>query len=146
MHLRDAWKFGALGLVLGCSAGDGASDTTQAQPTTGSATDTGTGGPTGDTPTGAGPQGDDDGDTANTGDDGTGATQGDDTGVTTDVTTDVTTGDDTGEPGELGGPFLRGINLGYRNPAWGDPDMAWLAAQGGRNRGRLSLAGAPPRQ
>lgn len=136
MHLRDAWKFGALGLVLGCSAGDGASDTTQAQPTTGSATDTG-GDPTGDTPTGAGPQGDDD--TANTGDDGTGATQGDDTGVTTDVTTDVTTGDDTGEPGELGGPFLRGINLGYRNPAWGDPDMAWLAAQAGSNSARLSL-------
>lgn len=66
-------------------------------------------------------------------------------GQTSDTTSDTTSdasatqGDDTGEPGELGGPFLRGINFGYRNPSWGDPDMGWLAAQAGSTSARLSL-------
>ncbi len=49
------------------------------------------------------------------------------------------TGTDTSEPEDLGGPFLRGMNFGFRNPKWGDPEMAWLAAQGGSNSARLSL-------
>lgn len=49
------------------------------------------------------------------------------------------TGSDTGDPEALGGPFLRGINFGFRNPNWGDADMAWLAAEAGSTSARLSL-------
>lgn len=59
-----------------------------------------------------------------------------DTGETVGHETGSDTDDD---PPALGGPFLRGINFGYRNPKWGDPDMAWLAAQAGSDSARLSL-------
>ncbi len=96
----------------------GATASNPSDPSAGTAESTTASQPTGEsTPTG--------GQTSDTTSDAS-ATQGDDTG-------------DTGEPGELGGPFLRGINLGYRNPSWGDPDMGWLAAQAGSTSARLSL-------
>lgn len=49
------------------------------------------------------------------------------------------TGNDTTGPEDLGGPFLRGINFGFRNPGWTDADMAWLAAAAGSTSARLSL-------
>lgn len=108
-----------------------------------------TGDPTGDAT--SGPTGDPGG--SPTGDPGGPSEPGTSTPTTTDATGDPTatgpgtdptattdpTGD-TDEPGEPGTTFLRGINLGYRNPSWGDPDMAWLAAQAGCNSARLSLA------
>ena len=133
MQAVQRWGIlGCLGWWTACGdAGSGASSTQPGSEAT--ATDTGgTVDPdtSGDMPTGAGPQGDGTGPGSAT--DGT-TTQAPDTGDT------APTGDDTGEPGELGGPFLRGINLGFRNPNWGDPDMGWLAGQAGSNSARLSL-------
>lgn len=136
--MRRALFCGYLAVVPACS--DGGSDGSAAQAT--QSTDGGvTGGLTGEEPTGGPATSVDTGSTP-----GTGAT-GEDTGATADTTdtggAGADTGDsttDTGEPGELGGPFQRGINLGYRNTGWGDPDMAWLAAQAGSTSARLSLA------
>ncbi len=60
---------------------------------------------------------------------------------TTGETGATDTGDDTGGgTSELGGPFLRGVNFGYRNTNWGDADMSWLAGRAGSTSARLSLA------
>ncbi|HEY0138625.1 MAG TPA: hypothetical protein VGB85_31290 [Nannocystis sp.] len=138
---RRALLGGSLALFSACGGGgsdrepgataEGTTDATGATGVTGtgsSPTGTTPGTDTGDVPTTGATE-----DTDVTGD--TGNTVGtNDTGNTAD------TGDtDTGGPGQLGGQFLRGINLGYRNPAWGDPDMGWLAGQAGSTSARLSL-------
>lgn len=68
----------------------------------------------------------------------TGGPQGSDDDGTGTTGPDATTGD-TGDPEALGGPLRRGINFGFRNPSFGDPDMAWLAVEAGCDSARLSL-------
>lgn len=70
-----------------------------------------------------------------------GATEPDPTTGTTAATTDATGTTGTGgEPPELLGHFRRGINFGFRNPNFTDPDMAYLAAEAGCDSARLKLS------
>lgn len=111
------------------------------------------GGGTGGSTTADGPTGDPSGATTGGSSGGASDPSGDPTGPTgqpttgssSDGTTTVdptgTTTDDTGgDPPALGGPFRRGINFGYRNPDWGDPDMAWLSVEAGCTSARLKLS------
>lgn len=125
-----------MAVLVACSGpGGGATAATDADDSTGATTPDPTA-PTGDDagtldePTTAGP-GDPTADSDVPGDP---TADSDDPGDPTDDT-----GDDTGEPGELGGPFRRGINIGYRNPSFSDPDGAWLASQVGLDSIRVSL-------
>ena len=131
---RSAWVLWGV-----CACNGGGADAT-GEPVTTMTSDVsvgpaGTGGtevpPTSDAPTSVGSM-------VDTGD--TGGTPGDtgvlDTGVLD--TGDPDTGD-TGDPGELGGPFGRGINMGYRNVNWGDAQMSWLSGQVGSTTARVSL-------
>jgi hypothetical protein len=133
---RSTWV-----LVVGVGAcNGGGSDGATGDPGTETTQTTQTGDGTESTPTTGDPPGTGDpGATDDSGPDDTGPDP-DATG-TPDDTGDTTadTGDTGDEPGALGGPFGRGINFGFRNPSWTDPDMAYLAANAGCTTARLSL-------
>ncbi len=124
---RSAWVLWGVCACNGGGSDDSGDPSTTNDPSAGPATSADTGdASTGDAPTSGGPG---DPDTSDTGDLDTGDP---DTGDTGDP--------DTGDTGdELGGPFGRGINFGYRNPSFADPDVAWLAAEAGSTTARLSL-------
>lgn len=132
---------GCVGLVSACSTVDASGDTMPGS--TSDVTNSGNTGPgsasnpsggsaptEGGEPTGEGSLSSATGGLTSDGPESDTATQGPETGDDTS---------DTSEPGEPGDPFLRGMNFGFRNPNWGDPDMAWLAAQAGSTSARLSL-------
>lgn len=119
------------GTVMGCTGGGADSTGSASASATATATEATTGPSSTDT-TDPGPT---TGPTTTTTTTTGGPTTDDPTGPGTGVTTD-----DTGElPPALGGPFRRGINLGY-NPGWGDPDMAYLAVEAGSTSARLKLS------